>query len=62
VWVTKCRYNVLRGDVGQQVRELVRQTPVALKILILKRMVRADNARILVSESPDGAPSAPGES
>ncbi len=25
VWVTKYRYKVLRGDVGQRVRELVRQ-------------------------------------
>ncbi|MFZ1537164.1 MAG: IS200/IS605 family transposase [Chromatiaceae bacterium] len=26
VWVTKYRYKVLQGDVGQRVRELVRQT------------------------------------
>lgn len=27
VWVTKYRYQVLQGDVGQRVRELVRQRP-----------------------------------
>ena len=25
VWVTKCRYKVLTGDVGPWVRELIRQ-------------------------------------
>ena len=36
VWVTKYRYKVLRGDVGQRVRELVRQTCEAFEIRILQ--------------------------
>lgn len=36
VWVTKYRYHVLRGDVGERVRELVRQTCETFEIRILK--------------------------
>ena len=57
VWVTKYRYKVLRGDVGQRVRELVRQTCEAFEIRILKGVVSADHVHILVSAPPDVAPS-----
>ena len=57
VWVTKYRYKVLRGDVGQRVRELVRQTCEAFGIRILKGVVSADHVHILVSAPPDVAPS-----
>ena len=36
VFVTKYRYQVLQGDVGLKVRELVRQTCNAFEIEILK--------------------------
>jgi len=36
VWVTKYRYPVLKGDVGERVRELVRQTCEAFEIRIVK--------------------------
>ena len=39
VWITKYRYKVLTGDVGQRVRELVRQTCTAFEIQILKGVV-----------------------
>jgi putative transposase len=57
VWVTKYRYKVLRGDVGQRVRELVRQTCEAFEIRILEGVVSADHVRNLVSAPPDVAPS-----
>ncbi len=57
VWVTKYRYKVLRGDVGQRVRELVRQTCEAFEIRILKGVVSADHVHILMSAPPDVAPS-----
>ena len=57
VWVTKYRYKVLRGDVGQRVRERVRQTCEAFEIRILKGVVSADHVHILVSAPPDVAPS-----
>jgi putative transposase len=57
VWVTKYRYKVLQGDVGQRVRELVRQTCAAFEIRILKGVVSKDHVHILVSAPPEMAPS-----
>jgi len=57
VWVTKYRYKVLHGDVGQRVRELVRQTCEAFEIRILKGVVSKDHVHILVSVPPELAPS-----
>ena len=57
VWVTKYRYKVLTGDVGQRVRELVRQTCEAFEIRILKGVVSQDHVHILVSAPPELAPS-----
>ena len=57
VWVTKYRYKVLHGDVGQRVRELVRQTCEAFEIRILKGVVSKDHVHILVSAPPEMAPS-----
>ena len=39
VWVTKYRYKLLRGDVGERVKELVRQTCNSFEIRILKGVV-----------------------
>jgi putative transposase len=57
VWVTKYRYKVLTGDVGQRVRELVRQTCEAFEIRIIKGVVSKDHVHILVSAPPELAPS-----
>ena len=57
VWVTKYRFKVLHGDVGQRVRELVRQTCEAFEIGILKGVVSKDHVHILVSAPPEMAPS-----
>ena len=57
VWVTKYRYKVLQGDVGQRVRERVRQTCEAFEIRILKGVVSKDHVHILVSVPPELAPS-----
>lgn len=57
VWVTKYRYQVLKGGVGERVRELVRQTCEAFEIRILKGVVSKDHVHILVSAPPELAPS-----
>ena len=57
VWVTKYRYKVLHGDVGQRVREVVRQTCEAFEIRILKGVVSKDHVHILVSAPPELASS-----
>lgn len=57
VWVTKYRYKVLKGDVAERVRELVRQTCEAFEIRILSGVVNSDHVHILVSAPPTLAPS-----
>ena len=53
-----CRKDtVLQGDVGQRVRELVRQTCEAFEIRILKGVVSKDHVHILISAPPEMAPS-----
>lgn len=57
VWVTKYRYPVLRGDVAERVRELVRQTCDAFEIRMVRGVVSKDHVHILVSAPPTLAPS-----
>lgn len=57
VWVTKYRYKVLRGEVAERVRELVRETCDAFEIRIVKGVVSKDHVHILVSCPPNMAPS-----
>ena len=57
VWVTKYRYQVLVGEVGERVRELVRQTCEAFEIRIISGAVSKDHVHILVSAPPTMAPS-----
>jgi putative transposase len=57
VWVTKYRYQVLTGDVGLRVRELIRQTCEHLEIEILRGVVSKDHIPLLVSAPPNISPS-----
>jgi putative transposase len=57
VFVTKYRYDVLKGEVGLKVRELVRQTCQAFEIEILKGVVSKDHVHLFVSAPPTLAPS-----
>lgn len=57
VWVTKYRYEVLTGEVGKRVRELVRQTCDFLEIEILRGVVSKDHVHLLVSAPPHLSPS-----
>ena len=57
VWSTKYRYEMLSGEIGLRVRDLVRQTCQALEIEILKGVVSKDHIHILVSAPPQLAPS-----
>lgn len=52
VWATKYRYQVLTGDVGFRVRELVRQSCEQLEVEILKGVVSKDHVHLLVSAPP----------
>ena len=57
VWVTKYRYQVLKGDVALRVRELVRRTCEIFEIRILKGVISKDHVHVLVSAPPTIAPS-----
>jgi putative transposase len=57
VWVTKYRYQVLKGDIALRVRELVRQTCETFEIRIISGVVSKDHVHIIVSAPPTMAPS-----
>ena len=53
VWITKYRKPVLRGEVANQVRELVRQTCATLDVYIVSGHVAKDHLHLLVSVPPN---------
>ncbi|GAB1719484.1 MAG: hypothetical protein NTAFB09_12150 [Nitrosospira sp.] len=57
IWVTKYRYKILKREVAERVRELVRETCEAFEIRIVKGVVRKDRVHILTSCPPTLAPS-----
>jgi putative transposase len=57
IWVTKYRYQVLRGEIAVRVRELVRQTCLSREITIVKGSVGKDHVHVLLSCPPTMAPS-----
>jgi putative transposase len=52
VWITKYRKPVLRGPVGERVRDLIREICRARDVEILKGHVSADHVHIFVSVPP----------
>src|SRR2546423_8069408 len=57
VWVTKYRYKILRGDVAERARELIRQICQAREVTIIRGAVSPDHIHVLVSVPPQLAPS-----
>ncbi len=57
VWVTKYRFEVLKGPVGVRARDLIRQTCEARNITVLSGHVSKDHVHIHVSCPPELAPS-----
>lgn len=51
-WVTKYRYNVLKGDVQKRCRELLIQICDAENVEILKRVVSSDHIHMHVEYAP----------
>ncbi len=52
VWVTKYRKAVLRGEVGERVRELIREVCRQHEVTIMKGHVSKDHVHLLVSVPP----------
>jgi putative transposase len=57
IFIPKYRKPVLRGDVAQRLRELVREICKALDIEIVMGHVRPDHVHLLLSAPPGLAPS-----
>ena len=55
--MTKYRYQVLKGDVGLKVRELIRQTCQVFEIEIIQGVVSKDHVHLMLSAPPAMAPS-----
>jgi putative transposase len=56
VWITKYRHEVLRGDIAERAREVVRQICAAREVTIIRGAVSPDHLHMLVSAPPQLAP------
>ena len=56
VWITKYRYKVLRGEVAERARELIRQTCQMREVRIVRGAISADHVHMLVAAPPHLAP------
>src|SRR2546421_2523060 len=57
VWVTKYRYKILRGDVAERARDLIRQICQAREVTIIRGAVSPDHIHVLVLVPPQLAAS-----
>ena len=56
VWSTKYRYKVLRGEVAERARDLLRQICAAREVQIIRGAVSPDHIHMLVVVPPQLAP------
>src|SRR5437763_15723599 len=49
VWITKYRYKILRGEVAERARDLIRQICHAREVVIVRGSVSPDHIHMLVS-------------
>ena len=56
VWVTKYRYKVLRGEIAERARDIIRQVCMAREITILRGHVSKDHVHLFVSSPPSLSP------
>ena len=52
VWITKYRYRILRGDVGQRARDIIAQVADELGIKIVNGVISKDHLHLFVSIPP----------
>jgi putative transposase len=57
VWITKYRYQVMRGDVAERAQELIRQICAAREVTIIRGAVSPDHIHMLVAAPPQISPS-----
>ncbi len=56
VWATKYRYQVLRGEVAERTRDMIRQVCMSRELTIIEGHVSIDHVHILVSCPPTLSP------
>ena len=56
VWITKYRYKVLRGEVAERARDLLREICAAREVRIIRGAVSPDHIHMLVVVPPQLAP------
>ena len=52
VWVTKYRYDVLRGEMRERLREIIRQTCAELDVQIVKGVLSTNHVHMFLSIPP----------
>jgi len=52
VWITKYRYNVLRGKMRERVRDITRQVCNELGVTIIEGVLSTDHVHMFVSVPP----------
>ena len=52
VWITKYRYQVLRGDVALRTRDLIREICASREVSVIRGSVAPDHVHILVACPP----------
>lgn len=57
VWTTKYRYKILRGEVAERARDLIRQICAAREVTIIRGAVSPDHVHMLLAAAPQLAPS-----
>jgi putative transposase len=56
VWITKYRYKVLRGEIAERARDLLREICAAREVRIVRGAVSPDHIHMLVVAPPQLAP------
>lgn len=56
VWITKYRHKVLRGDIAERAREVIRQICSAREVTIVRGAIGPDHIHMLLSAPPHLAP------
>ena len=52
VWITKYRYHVLRGEVAERARDVIREICMAREVQIIRGSLAPDHVHMLVSCPP----------
>jgi len=56
IWITKYRYKVLRGEVAERARDVIRQICQAREVSIIRGAISPDHVHMLVAVPPQLAP------